>query len=152
TDFYRFGEVKHDDCIGLPTLGYDILDNQIDTLTKAFQATTVACARCHDHKIDAVSMKDYYALLGVLRSSRPVTHTIDAPTLNDKRVARLRSLKLSLRRTLAGIWLNDVQTLDDKRLDGIKIDKTTWEHPLHVWRTLAAQTDIASAWRQLGKD
>jgi hypothetical protein len=51
--FYRFGEVPHDDCIGLPQIGYDIADNQIDTLTKAFQATTVACARCHDHKIDA---------------------------------------------------------------------------------------------------
>ena len=45
-------------------IGYDLADNQIDTLTKAFQATTVACARCHDHKLDAVSMKDYYALLG----------------------------------------------------------------------------------------
>jgi len=36
-------------------IGYDIADNQIDTLTKAFQATTVACARCHDHKLDAIS-------------------------------------------------------------------------------------------------
>ena len=55
TAFYRFGEVNHDDCIGLRQIGYDLLDNQIDTLTKAFQATTVACARCHDHKLDAVS-------------------------------------------------------------------------------------------------
>ena len=75
TAFYRFGEVNHDDCIGLRQIGYDLVDNQIDTLTKAFQATTVACARCHDHKLDAVSMKDYYALLGVLRSSRLVSHT-----------------------------------------------------------------------------
>ena len=77
TAFYRFGEVNHDDCIGLRQIGYDLADNQIDTLTKAFQATTVACARCHDHKLDAVSMKDYYALLGILRSSRLVSHTID---------------------------------------------------------------------------
>ena len=82
TAFYRFGEVNHDDCIGLPEIGYDLLDNQIDTLTKAFQATTVACARCHDHKLDAISTHDYYALLGILRSSRLVAHTIDAPNLN----------------------------------------------------------------------
>jgi hypothetical protein len=53
TAFYRFGEVNHDDCIALRQIGFDLLDNQIDTLTKAFQATTVACARCHDHKVDA---------------------------------------------------------------------------------------------------
>jgi len=53
TGFYRFGEVNHDDCISLRSIGYDLLDNQIDTLTKAFPATTVACARCHDHKLDA---------------------------------------------------------------------------------------------------
>ena len=45
-------------------IGYDLADNQIDTLTKAFQATTVACARCHDHKLDAVSMQ------GLLRPAR----------------------------------------------------------------------------------
>ena len=43
TAFYRFGEANHDDCIGLRQIGYDLADNQIDTLTKAFQATTVAC-------------------------------------------------------------------------------------------------------------
>ncbi|HUQ72755.1 MAG TPA: DUF1549 domain-containing protein, partial [Planctomycetaceae bacterium] len=48
TGFYRFGEVNHDDCISLLELGYDIVDNQIDTLSKAFQATTVSCSRCHD--------------------------------------------------------------------------------------------------------
>ena len=82
TSFYRFGEVNHDDCVGLPSIGYDILDNQIDTLSKAFQATTIACARCHHHKIDAVSMHDYYALLGILKSSRLTAHTIDAESVN----------------------------------------------------------------------
>ena len=82
TAFYRFGEVNHDDCVSLRQIGYDLLDNQIDTLSKAFQAMTVACARCHDHKLDAVSMRDYYGLLGILRSSRCVSHTIDAPDVN----------------------------------------------------------------------
>ena len=59
TAFYRFGEVNHDSCVLFGSIGYDVVDNQLDTLTKAFQATTVACARCHDHKIDAVSTKDY---------------------------------------------------------------------------------------------
>jgi hypothetical protein len=104
TAFYRFGEVNHDDCIALREIGYDLADNQIDTLTKAFQATTVACARCHDHKLDAVSMRDYYALLGVLRSSRFVSHTIDAPDVNAEPLRQLRELKAEIRKELAAVW------------------------------------------------
>ena len=108
TGFYRFGEVNHDDCISLPALGYDILDNQIDTLTKAFQATTVACARCHDHKLDAVSMRDYYAMLGFLRSSRLVSHSIDAPQVNAELIQRLTEIKQGIRQELALVWSQEV--------------------------------------------
>ncbi|MDZ4686287.1 MAG: DUF1549 and DUF1553 domain-containing protein, partial [Planctomycetaceae bacterium] len=107
TGFYRFGEVNHDDCISLLELGFDIVDNQIDTLTKAFQATTVSCSRCHDHKFDAVSARDYYALLGILRSSRLVAHTIDAPEVNVPTKARLQTLKADIRNELAAVWQRD---------------------------------------------
>ena len=46
------------------------LNNQIDTFSKSFLALTVACARCHDHKFDAITAKDFYALSGYLQSSR----------------------------------------------------------------------------------
>src|SRR5688500_15936651 len=111
TGFFRFGEVNHDDCISLRQIGFDLADNQIDTLTKAFQATTVACARCHDHKLDAVSMHDYYALLGVLRSSRLVSHTIDEPGVNEPLLKRLRALKAEIHSELAQIWLDDARRL-----------------------------------------
>ncbi len=107
TGFYRFGEVNHDDCISLPSIGYDLADNQIDTLTKAFQATTVACARCHNHKLDAVSMQDYYGMLGILRSSRLVSHCIDAPDVNAKLTQRLTELKTELRKELAAVWMQE---------------------------------------------
>ncbi|MFN3165965.1 MAG: PSD1 and planctomycete cytochrome C domain-containing protein [Phycisphaeraceae bacterium] len=48
----------------------DRIDNQIDVVSKTFQAMTVACARCHDHKFDAISERDYYAMAGFLQSSR----------------------------------------------------------------------------------
>jgi hypothetical protein len=47
----------------------DRLDNMVDVATKTFLGMTVACARCHDHKFDAISTQDYYALFGFLRSS-----------------------------------------------------------------------------------
>ncbi|MGH9718589.1 MAG: DUF1549 and DUF1553 domain-containing protein, partial [Bryobacteraceae bacterium] len=44
-------------------------DDKIDALTKGFLGLTVACARCHDHKYDPISQKDYTALAGVFASS-----------------------------------------------------------------------------------
>ncbi|MBX9787661.1 MAG: PSD1 and planctomycete cytochrome C domain-containing protein [Pirellulales bacterium] len=48
----------------------DRMANQIDVLGKAFVGLTIACARCHDHKFDPISSRDYYALAGYLQSSR----------------------------------------------------------------------------------
>jgi mono/diheme cytochrome c family protein len=48
----------------------DIIDDQIDVVTRAFLGTSVACARCHDHKYDPVPTADYYSLYGVFASSR----------------------------------------------------------------------------------
>ena len=109
TAFYRFGEVAHDDCLAFKEIGLDVADNQIDTLTKAFQATTVSCARCHDHKLDAVTTKDYYALLGILQSSRQVTHTIDADAVNAEKKQRLLDLKTRIRTQLGALWGEEVQ-------------------------------------------
>ncbi|MBI1841914.1 MAG: DUF1553 domain-containing protein [Verrucomicrobia bacterium] len=47
----------------------DMVDDQIDTVGKAFLGLTLGCARCHDHKFDPVSTRDYYALAGVFYSS-----------------------------------------------------------------------------------
>ncbi|MDB6041334.1 MAG: hypothetical protein JWM99_5175, partial [Verrucomicrobiales bacterium] len=47
----------------------DRIDNRIDVMTKMFLGLTVSCARCHDHKFDAISQRDYYALAGFFISS-----------------------------------------------------------------------------------
>ena len=47
----------------------DIVDEQIDTFSRALLGLTVACARCHDHKFDPVSQRDYYALAGIFHST-----------------------------------------------------------------------------------
>lgn len=46
------------------------IDNQLDVFGKTFLGLTIACARCHDHKFDPLTSKDYYALSGLLQSSR----------------------------------------------------------------------------------
>jgi hypothetical protein len=57
----------------------DIADEQINASTQAFMATTVACARCHDHKFDPILMDDYYAMVGIFRSSKTFFGTAVGP-------------------------------------------------------------------------
>jgi mono/diheme cytochrome c family protein len=47
----------------------DIIDDRIDVVTRGLMGTTVACARCHDHKYDPTLAADYYGLYGVFASS-----------------------------------------------------------------------------------
>lgn len=69
TGFWYLGEAVH-----APT---DVrldeanrIDNMVDTFSKSFLGLSIACARCHDHKFDAISTADYYALTGFLQSTR----------------------------------------------------------------------------------
>jgi cytochrome c553 len=48
---------------------HDIIDDRIDVVTRGLMGLTVTCARCHDHKFDAITQSDYYALYGVFASS-----------------------------------------------------------------------------------
>jgi hypothetical protein len=57
----------------------DVVDEQIDTVTRAILANSVACARCHDHKFDPFSMNDYYALAGIFTSSKTFFGTAVTP-------------------------------------------------------------------------
>ena len=49
-------DIRQDEC--------DRIDQRLDVMSKTFLGLTVACARCHDHKFDAISQRDYYALSG----------------------------------------------------------------------------------------
>lgn len=57
----------------LQKLEMDIIDEQIDTIGKAFLGMTLGCARCHDHKFDPISQEDYYGLAGIFRSTRSLS-------------------------------------------------------------------------------
>ena len=67
-------------------LRMDIVDEQLDTLGRAFLGMTIGCARCHDHKFDPISTRDYYAMAGIFRSTQTlrnytdnVAHWVDTP-------------------------------------------------------------------------
>lgn len=69
------------------------IDNQIDVVSKAFLGLTVSCARCHDHKFDAISTADFYSLAGYLVSSRRQLAMHDPGGEIASRATRLRELQ-----------------------------------------------------------
>jgi len=67
--------------MGFLTLGrlfdnniHDVIDDQIDAISRGFLGLTVSCARCHDHKFDPIPTADYYSLYGVFASSEEPYH------------------------------------------------------------------------------
>ncbi len=92
TGFWYMGEGKHSP-VDLKVDEGERVDNQIDVFGKAFLGLTLGCARCHDHKFDPISTRDYYALSGVLKSSRFQQANIVSPPGMAEAVRSLQSVR-----------------------------------------------------------
>lgn len=79
TGFLAIGP-KNLDEMNLLQFEADVVDEQIDTVTRAVMASSVACARCHDHKFEPFSMQDYYALAGIFASTKTYFGTAVSPS------------------------------------------------------------------------
>ncbi|MEI6712862.1 MAG: PSD1 and planctomycete cytochrome C domain-containing protein [Verrucomicrobiota bacterium] len=82
-------------------------DNQIDVVTKATLGLTVSCARCHDHKFDAISHKDYHALFGIFASSRPAQRPLITKETIASHREELKQARTALASALKSQWLNE---------------------------------------------
>ena len=70
----------------------DIIDEQIDTVSRSFMGISVSCARCHDHKFDPIPTADYYALAGIFHSTKIEDQSLTRPgdeQREEKKKARL---------------------------------------------------------------
>ncbi len=99
TAFWFLGEEVHSP-VDIRQDQADRFDNRIDVMTKTFLGLTVACARCHDHKFDAISTKDYYALFGILESSNYRLARFDTITHNRKVAEELARFRAESRKPI----------------------------------------------------
>ena len=109
----RLGERRHGDNSDAEGVTQEAVANIIDTVSKGFMATTVACAQCHDHKLDAVAQTDYYALAGMLMSTRWITRTAETTDPNIAVIRELRSIKRDIRAEISNVWRASSQTVTD---------------------------------------
>lgn len=114
--FFHLGEHREGGSLMYNGAHQQMVDNKIDAFSKAFLAFTVACARCHDHKLEAVSQRDYYALAAVFMTPRWTARVIDAPGKDAAAIARLKELREEIRRELSALWLAHVGKEDAWKL------------------------------------
>ena len=106
--FWFFGEGKQAP-VDVRSEQADHVDNQIDVFGKTFLGLTVACARCHDHKFDAISTRDYYALYGFVKSTRYTqASTVPVSRWREEVAARSR-VEQEIRRLVASEWKDQVR-------------------------------------------
>ncbi|MEX1231986.1 MAG: PSD1 and planctomycete cytochrome C domain-containing protein [Planctomycetaceae bacterium] len=160
--FYHLGEHREGGSLMFNGIHQQMVDNKIDAFSKAFLATTVACARCHDHKLEAVSQRDYYQLAAVFMTPRWTSRVIDAPGKNDAAIARLKELRVEIRREMATVWLSESMksdflsaealraTMDDKEAAELKIDDVAY--PLAKLLMADADVDVAAVWNALAAE
>jgi hypothetical protein len=135
-----------------------VLDNQIDVVGKAFQGMTIACARCHDHKFDAISQRDYYALQGVFASPHLGQRVIDDPGYLNRLNAPLDDALEGIRQGLAREWRRAARQIAQSMPERVEREdawKQAWSdakrdsaHPLRAWLELQ-ETNLPAGWEAL---
>lgn len=94
----------------------NLIDEQIDTVTRGFLGTTVSCARCHDHKFDPIPTADYYAMAGIFQSTETLWGTIAGN--QNHRTTELQALPIAdagLDEDQTNLYEEKVQHLADLR-------------------------------------
>ena len=70
----------------------DERNERVDAVTRGTLGLTVACARCHNHKYDPITQKDYYALIGIFANSTYKEY----PTVSEAQTAAFESNQAKL--------------------------------------------------------
>ena len=112
TGFWFLGEATHGP-VDVKADEAGRIDNQIDVMGKTFLGLTIACARCHDHKFDAISAEDYYAISGFLQSSRRQNVMLDP----HRRIERLHTRATDASQKIAKQVADFIGTLESGEND-----------------------------------
>jgi len=117
----------------------DIADDQVDVVGRTFLGLTIACARCHDHKFDPISTKDYYGLAGIFFSTHILPNV--GPKTNGPPMLRIPLLSKAEM---------DRRTQYSERVSALegKLSRVLVEEKTAFAKTMLAETAryVAAAW------
>ena len=125
-------------------------DDAINVFSKTFLGLTVSCARCHDHKFDAISQADYYAMFGIIGSTRPGRAAIDLPEILNLHREELAGLKPEIRHAIASDWIESLPNVRDRLVTKAHESKRTKQAVslATLFLELKNVDDFKAAWNQ----
>lgn len=136
TGFYRLG-IWDDEPADRALARYDYLDDILRTTGEGFLAMTIGCARCHDHKIEPLTQRDYYSMLSFFSDISPhgtgkanhieLTTTAEREDF-ERRVASKAKLEESLEKQISSIEDQFLKQLE-KAYPELELQKTTRKSP-----------------------
>jgi hypothetical protein len=101
------------------------LDNKVDVMNKTFLGLTVACARCHDHKFDAIRQSDYYAMAGFILSSSYRQARFESMEQNKAVAKKLERLRRDYLPKIAKAFAQAARPVVDALDDHVTVELTT---------------------------
>jgi len=111
--FHRFGPVRRN--AGNPEIALsrnEVLTERTDIIGSAFLGVTMGCARCHDHKLDPVSLKDYYSLQAFMAGTQEYNHFLAPQEMIDEWNLNTKAIK------------EEIAVLEEKLEKGLATDET----------------------------
>ncbi|GAA4438149.1 PSD1 and planctomycete cytochrome C domain-containing protein [Bremerella cremea] len=143
TGFWHMGDWVHSP-VDIRKDETDRFDNMLDVMNKAFLGLTVTCARCHDHKFDAISQADYYAQMGFLQSSAYRQVRFETEPHNQRIAQSLEKLNTEFQQKakaiyrqqvsqVSGQWEKELTQADSVWAAELEKARKDQQHPLHYW-------------------
>jgi hypothetical protein len=124
----------------------DVADEQLDAVTRAVMASSIACARCHDHKTDPFSMEDYYGLVGIFKSTQTFYgNWIDSENNNHGHLIRLPELP---GQSIVGKSLPEAR-VKQLQADLAKLNADEKEQNDYIAKAKAEKRDISGEFNKL---
>ncbi len=123
TGFFRLGAVRRN--AGnqqVASSRNEVLTERTDIIGSAILGLTIGCARCHDHKFDPLSQRDYYRLQAFMAASQEVNRSLR----NNAEQARLLALKAELEDRI-GVLKEQIANLDGDEEERVKAEITELE-------------------------
>ncbi len=126
------------------------IEDTIDNLGRSFLGMTISCARCHDHKFDPITNRDYYGLYGIFHSTRYPWPGIELDQKQRNFVPLVAPDKLAATEQAANERAKEQSQLDDKakKLKNL-VSKANKDDKKHAEQKLKEAERLAKAHREL---
>ena len=149
TGFWFLGEMIHSP-VDIRQDEVERIDNQIDVMGKTFMGLTIGCARCHDHKFDPITAKDYYALGGIAQSSSYRQVRFENERHNRavaERLWQIRGVRTpALMRSIEEALTPAIVTTDKLLLAALEVDGSAGNGPVEIAQRHGLDLPRFAAW------